>query len=181
MTMTIERPIVDDLFINHDDWDLKTLFEPIIQRLIRLDYAEWRTQFAIDGFTDAQVETLETMVQEWINTGKDSLAEQLTAVQSIEDDEERERVVDRWLDSLSRSAIANPIRRAAYPMPLDAICYAVGQLGRVINASVEFEVMRRELLNQPNENWSMTPEQIAEGVSLAELGLAEDAKAWPHY
>jgi hypothetical protein len=178
----MERPIVDSLFINQDEWGLKALFEPTIQKLVRLDHAGWRTQFATDGFSDVQIKTLDSLVQVWLNQmDKDGLSERLTAIEAIQDDTEIDQVIIPWLDQLSRVTIAEEIRRSRFPTPLVAVCYAVSQLAHIIDAAVGFETMRRELLEKPSSDWCMTPEQIAEGVALAEEGLAEDAKIWPAY
>ena len=182
MTMTMERPIVDSLFTNQDEWGLKALVEPIFQKLLRLDHAGWRTQFAADGFSDIQIKTLDSLVQEWLKQiDRDTLSEQLTTVETIREGMEVDQVIVPWLDQLARVTIAEAIRRSGFPMPLDAVCYAVSQLAHTIDAAVAFETMRRELLENPSPDWSMTHEQIAAGVALAEEGLDEDAKVWPAY
>lgn len=182
MVVQVESPIVDRLFTSHSDEDLKALFEPIIKNLLHLDHAEWRLQLTTDGFDSAQVELLESIVREWTgHIDKDDLYERLMAVQSIEDDAEREQVVVQWLGGISTGAVGDAIRQAGFPMPLDAVCYALGQLNRVINGAVEFEVMRREAVEQPTGGWSMTPEQIEAGIELAERGFVEDVKTWPNY
>lgn len=47
--------------------------------------------------------------------------------------------------------------------------------------AVAFDKMKRKLQKAPVADWSLTPEQIAEGIELAEAGLAEDVGAWPSY
>ena len=182
MTMTMERPIVDSLFTNQDEWGLKALFEPIVRKLMRLDHAGWRTQFAEDGFSDIQIEKLDLLVQGWLNQiDRDGLSERLTAVEAIQDDQAIDQVIVPWLDQFSWVAIVDAIGLSIFPMPLDVACYAGSQLTHLIDAAVGFETMRRELLEKPSPDWFMTPEQIAAGVALAEEGLEEDAKIWPAY
>ena len=48
-------------------------------------------------------------------------------------------------------------------------------------SATAFEKMKRKLEAAPTVDWSLTPEQVAEGIGLAEAGLAEDAETWPGY
>ena len=50
-----------------------------------------------------------------------------------------------------------------------------------INSSAAFEVMRRKFSEAPTPDWSLTPEQVEEGIALAEAGLAEESQTWPSY
>ena len=44
-----------------------------------------------------------------------------------------------------------------------------------------FGALARKLANAPTPDWSLTPEQIEEGIAIAEAGLDEDVKTWPSY
>lgn len=50
-----------------------------------------------------------------------------------------------------------------------------------INSSAAFEAMRRKFSEAPTPDWSLTPEQVEEGITLAEAGLAEESQTWPSY
>ena len=50
-----------------------------------------------------------------------------------------------------------------------------------VNSAFRFESARRGTLSEPEPDFHMTDEQIAEEIALAELGLAEDAAEWPPY
>lgn len=54
---------------------------------------------------------------------------------------------------------------------------------QVISAdgATAFQDMMRRFRETPAPDWSLTEEQMAEGVELAEAGLAEDAETWPGY
>ena len=47
--------------------------------------------------------------------------------------------------------------------------------------TVSFDKMKRKLQEAPATDWSLAPEQVAEGIELAEAGLSEDVGAWPSY
>ncbi len=182
MTMTMERPIVATLFSNQDDWDSRTLLEPIVDRLVGLDHSGWRDQFAADGFTHGQVELLDSIVQKWTKQiDKDSLAEKLATVADLEDAALCDEVLVPWMEKISNDELNSSIQQAQFPVPLDAFCYTAGQLGHIIYAALAFEAMARHLQQEPSLDWSMSPEQIEQGVSLAEAGIAEDVKTWPIY
>ena len=182
MTMTMERPIVDNLFVNFDDQQLKDLISPTIAKLVALDELAWQTQLEGDGFTAGQVSALKACVREWTDLiDVDDLSKRLMSVRDIRDDAEIIRVLDTWAADVSMSSSLAGIAQADFPMPLDAVCYAVGHVRALTYATLEFETMRRELEAGPEKDFSMTPEQMAEGVKLAESGLAEDSKTWPVY
>lgn len=44
-----------------------------------------------------------------------------------------------------------------------------------------FQNMKRRFQETPAPDWSLTEEQVAEGIALAEAGLAEEAETWPSY
>ena len=182
MTMTMERPIVDSLFTNQGNMVLINLFAPTIEKLTSLDYVGWRAQLAADGFTDDRVEELESLLQDWTGRiDRDSLLQALMSVEDMYDEDDRERVVTEWLEAISASSVVEPIVLAKFPEPLDALCYAVSRLGHIIYSAVSFEFARRQMVEEPLPDLTMTPAQIAEGVALAELGLEEDSKVWPRY
>ena len=183
MTMLMEHPIVDNLFGNQDDLDFKALFGPTMEKLIGLDHEGWRTQLKADGFDDNHVQELEVVVQSWTSrhVDKDELTKRLAVVEDINDETSLGEVVAAWLDGLPRNWIVESIVNAQFPMPLDAMCYAGARIKDILVAAVMFETTRRELQAGPPPNLAMSAEQIAEGVALAEMGLVEDAKAWPHY
>ena len=41
--------------------------------------------------------------------------------------------------------------------------------------------MMRKFATAPEPDWSLTPEQVDEGIAIAEAGLDEDVKTWPAY
>ena len=182
MTMTMERPIVNSLFTNQDNVGLINLFAPTIERLTGLDYVGWRAQLAADGFTDDRVEELESLLQDWTGRiDRDSLAQALMALQDIRDEDGHERVATEWLEAIAAGSVAEAIVLADFPDPLDALCYAVSRLGHIIYAAISFEFARRQIIEEPMRDLTMTTDQIAEGVALAEAGLEEDSKVWPRY
>ena len=182
MTMTTEYPLVDSLLGGLDHQELKNLIVPMVARLVELDEVAWQARLEDDGFTAQQVSTLKSCVREWLDQiNVDDLSQRLISAQDINDEAEIMWILDSWAADVSSGSRLAAIAQAGFPMPLDAVCYAVGHLRALTHTTIEFETMRRELMAQPAKHFAMTPEQVAEGVALSEVGLAEDAKGWPAY
>lgn len=183
--VAMERPIMDHLVASpeaNEKWGFEARLRPTASELVNLDYSGWRRRFVADGFTDAHVQTLDALVEEW--TGQidvDSLTERLGAVEDLFDDAALEQIFADWLESVPRDGLSAFVARAEFPDNFVAMCYALGQFARIIDSVIKFEKMQREAQIQPAVDWYMTPEQVAEGIALAETGLAEDAKTWPRY
>ena len=183
--VTMERPIMVHLVESpeaKEKWGFEPRLRPIVSELVNLDYSGWLQRFADNGFTDAHVQTLDALVEAW--TGQidvDDLSEQLAAVEDISDAAELEHTVGDWLERVPRDGISTIVARAEFPSKFGAVCYALGQLAHIIGGAIEFEKIQREARLQSAADWSMTPEQVAEGIALAETGLGENAKTWHRY
>ena len=183
MATTTEHPIVDNLLGGLDYQGLKDLVFPTFLKLVELDESAWRIRLKDDGFSEEQVAAMKSLISEWADgVDMEELSKRLMSVHDIDDEAEILRVLDTWSTDVSMGSRLADIAQTGFPVPLDAVCYAIGQMRTLTLATIKFEAMRRELAQQPRKNYSvMTPEQVAEGVTLAEAGLAEDAQAWPIY
>ena len=158
---------------------LEEALTPIMEELINLDYTGWHLRFASDGIPEEQIAALDSMVSEWIKTvDSDGLSRMLENVRDMGDDSEMAGVLGRWLKGVPQERVFDGINEAGFPNRLEAVCYAVSELGRVFDVAVEFENMTRELAEQGAPDGLLTPEQEARGIAMAEAGLAEDVKAW---
>ena len=178
----MERLIVEHVTGLGNESALKSVLLPIFPKLFNLDFAGWQTQFNADGFTDGDIDKLDAIVEEWISSiNLERLPALVSNIQDMGDESELEQAYNRCLGQVPLDQVSRQIWSAGFPNPTDAFCYAVGRLGHVIDSIFAFESMSRELRDQPDIDWSMTPEQVAEGVALAEVGLAEDATSWANY
>ena len=51
----------------------------------------------------------------------------------------------------------------------------------LMDSKSTFKGMAHKFANAPSPDWSFTPEQVEEGIRIAEEGLDEDAATWPSY
>lgn len=51
----------------------------------------------------------------------------------------------------------------------------------LMDSKSTFKGMTRKFAKAPSPDWSFTPEQVEEGISIAEENLEEDAETWPSY
>ena len=51
----------------------------------------------------------------------------------------------------------------------------------LMDSKSTFRGMAHKFAKAPSPDWSFTPEQVEEGISIAEEGLEVDAKTWPSY
>ena len=51
----------------------------------------------------------------------------------------------------------------------------------LMHSESAFRGMARKFATAPSPDWSFTPEQVDEGIAIAEAGLDEDVKTWPDY
>lgn len=186
--LVMERPIISHI-VNSPDaretWGLDAVVHAMVSSLLKLDYAGWRQQFTDSGFTTAQVERLEAAIQGWLSEiDVDALRKRLRTVGDIRDTgdgSELGQVLDDWMEGIRKAEVANQVVEDNYPNPLEALCYAMSYMGQIAASAIGFEMMRRDLAETPEPDWTLTPDQIAEGVALAEAGLADDARTWPPY
>ena len=183
--VSMERPIMDHLVDSpeaNEKWGFEARLRPTVSELVNLDYLGWRRRFVAAGFTDAQVQTLDVLVEGWAGEiDVDVLSGRLAAVEDLSDDAALEQIVADWLKRVPRDGLSASIARAEFPDSFEAMCYALGQFARIIDGAIAFERMQRERRTEPAVDWYLTPEQVTEGIALAEAGLDEDAKTWLPY
>ena len=179
---TLAGPMVDQIVKSADveeRWGLREAFNSMVVGLINLDYMSWHRRFESDGIPDEQIAKLDSIVLEWIKTiDSDGLSRMLEDVRDLGDELEMAGVVGTWMEQVPQERVSTAISDACLPNRFEAVCYAVSELGRVINGAIEFETMSRELAEQGKQDGTLTPEQVSRGIAMAEAGLAEDVKAW---
>ena len=183
--VTMERSIMDHILGSPDlreTWGLEAAIRSMIFELLALDYHGWQERLAVDGFTEGQIEELNSFVDLWVSEfDTEGLSQQLQDLPDIGNESAMERILSEWIRGIPFADVRSLIARERFPNPLDVLCYAMAQVKQVLNGIVVFELMRREIELEPPVKWSLEKEQIEYGTQLAEMGLAEDAKAWPQY
>ena len=183
--VTMERSIIDHIVGSPDireTWGLEAAIRSMIFDLLALDYHGWQEKLAADGLTEGQIEKLNGFVDRWVSElDTAGLSQQLQDLEDIGNDSATERILIEWLRGISAADLNRLIARERFSNPLDVLCYAMTQIKQVLNSAVAFELMRRDIELEPPAGWSLEEDQIAYGIELAEIGLAEDAKTWPQY
>lgn len=165
-----------------EPWGLEAEFKSLAKRLLQLDHQAWVERLTNAGFTNSQILDLDAVVHKWTNRlGWDDLARCL-ASRDLDNQDEIEYGVSNWLQSIPKETMPKKITSGeAFPDTFNALCYAVSRLGRMIDSSVEFEKMHRELDMPVEPAKPLTLEQKATKKAWAEAGITEDVKSWPRY
>ena len=183
--VTMELPIRDHIVsspVARETWGLESAIRSMISDLLSLDHGQWQERLAANGLADCQIKNLNTFIDQWasqIDTG--GLSAQLRAIEDIAHDPAVEQVLSEWFDQISTDDLQQMVADERLPNPFEILCYARCQIKDIVCRVAAFELVRREVEHGPSVDWSMNPDQVAYGTELAELGLAEDAKVWPHY
>lgn len=151
--------------------------------LANLDQAEWMRYLSDVGFGDDDIRRLEDTTDSLFNElGLASrLSHALRAVWDLDDEAELSSAVRRCVDSTRQWDVTGALLSAVHPDPVAVLAHAMRHTNHVVDTAVWLERARRRAFNEPEPDFTMTGEEIAEGVALAELGLAQDAATWPPY
>lgn len=183
--VTMELPIMDHIVSSPDareTWGLEAAIRSMISDLLDLDYHQWQQKLSANGLTDLQIQSLNEFVDQWasrIETAR--LSAQLEEIEDIVNNQQTSLVLGQWFSQISTEELQQMVVDEGIPNPLDVLCYAMCQARDIASNVAAFELARREVDHGPSVDWSMTSEQVAYGTEMAEMGLAEDAKIWPHY
>ena len=156
--------------------------EPRFARLLMLDRQGWMRQLTYDGFTDTDVETLETFLQDSFNELKlaENLARLLKGIHDASDESEISEALLQWTRDSGWNNIWEAVCSRKFPDPIAAAAYTGRHLLDIASSTLAFERMRREP-HDPADDWNMSEAELKEGTELAEMGLMEDAAEWPPY
>ena len=183
--VTMELPIMDHIVSSPDareTWGLEAAIRSMISDLLNLDYHQWQRKLSANGLTDLQIKNLNEFVGQWagrIETAR--LSAQLETIEDIANNPQTSLVLGEWLSQISTDDLQQMVVDEGFPHPLDILCYAMSQARDIASHVTAFELARREVDHGPSMDWSMAPDQVAYGTEMAEVGLDEDAKTWPHY
>lgn len=183
--VTMELPIMDHIVSSPDareTWGLEAAIRSMISDLLNLNHGQWQERLTANGLADHQIENLNAFIDQWASRiDTDGLSAQLREIEDIAHDPAVEQVLGEWFDQISTDDLQQMVVEERLPNPFDILCYARCQIKDIVSRVMAFELARREVEHGPSVDWSMDQDQVAYGTELAELGLAEDAKAWPRY
>ena len=151
--------------------------------LVGLRHADWMERVASSGFTENDVRNLDDIVSSSLDelALAGELASALRRAEDIDSEAELSLALVRSLDIQRQEALIKAILNADLPDPIVAVAYLMRCITRAVNSALWFERARRARLEEPEPDFAMTDEEIAEGIALAELGLAQDVAEWPPY
>lgn len=178
--VTMELSIMDHIVSSPDareTWGLEAAIRSMISDLLDLDYHQWQQKLSANGLTDLQINSLNEFVDQWasrIETAR--LSAQLEEIEAIVNNPQTSLVLGQWFSKISTDDLQQMVVDEGIPNTLDVLCYAMCQARDIASHVVAFELARREVDHGPSVDWSMTPDQVAYGTEMAEIGLAEDAE-----
>ena len=158
--------------------------KPRFVRLLQLDHFGWIKQFRYDGFTDADIESLEAFQHESFNEMElaERLAHLLQGVHDITEGSDVDHVMAQWISHSGwPGRLGNRLREeVSRPHRRDRIHRHTPDQHRrhhagVRNPSNEIRSARKTSTGSADDS------EIREGIVLAESGLAEEASEWPPY
>ena len=183
--VTMELPIMDHIVSSPDareTWGLEAAIRSMISDLLDLDYHQWQEKLSATGLTDLQIKNLNEFVDQWasrIETA--SLSTQLQGIEDVANNPQTSQLLGEWFNRISTDDLQQMVVDERLPNPVYILSYAMCQTRDIASRVAAFELARREVDHGPSIDWSMTPDQVACGTEMAEIGLAEDAEIWPHY
>ena len=157
--------------------------KPRFVRLLQLDHSGWMKQLRCDGFTDADIQSLETFQHESFNQMElaERLAHLLRGVHDVTERSDVDHVMAQWISHSGWLAVWETVCAKKFPDPIDATAYTGTHLLNIAATTLAFESLQRSPLSQEGIDWSADESEIREGIALAEAGLAEEAPEWPPY
>ena len=157
--------------------------KPRFVRLLQLDHSGWMKQLRCDGFTDADIQSLETFQHESFNQMElaERLAHLLQGVHDVTEGSDVDHVMAQWISHSGWPAVWETVCAKKFPDPIDATAYTGTHLLNIAATTLAFESLQRSPLSQEGIDWSADESEIREGIALAEAGLAEEASEWPPY
>lgn len=167
------------------DADLGFSLEEVRLRLVEmvtLSHVDWAEHLAGLGFTEESVHDLDHTVSSLFN-GPKLVGQLMSTLREVKDIDNEAELTPILLSSM------NPVQQWAKlgilmndsRDPVAALAYMARHIVHIISTTLWLESMRRRALEEPVSLAPPGDAEIADGVSLSELGLAQDVAEWPPY
>ena len=165
--------------------DLGFSLEEVRLRLVEmatLSHGDWAEHLSGLGFTEESVHDLDRTVSSLFN-GPKLVGQLMSALREVKDIDNEAELLPILLSCM------NPVQQWAKLAILIndsrdsvvALAYMARHIVHIISTALWLESMRRRALEEPVSWGPLSQAEIAEGVMLAELGLAQDVAEWPPY
>ena len=183
MTMIAERLFVNIMIGSASSSDLTSAVMDRIVRIARLDYPDWMDQLAADGFTEEEIQRLDSFVPGLFNGPEmeSRLAAMFAGIKDLQNQAEINYVIRRWLEQMDLADICNQVFSSEFPDLINALASAVRYMLDIAGSVAAFEVLKRIPPDPAYKDWKVEPWEVAEGIAIAEEGLEQDMAKWPEY
>ena len=149
-----------------------------------LSHVDWAEHLSGLGFTEESVHDLDRTVSSLFN-GPKLVGQLMSALREVKD---IDNAAELELMPILLSCM-NPVQLWAKlgilmndsRDPVAALACIGRHIVHIISAAIWLESMRRRSLEEPVSLAPPSDAEIADGVRLAELGLAQDVAEWPPY
>ena len=149
-----------------------------------LSHADWMEHLSGLGFTEESVHDLDHAVSSLFN-GPELVGQLMSALREVKDMDNGTELVPALISCMNPMQhwikMKMEIPLSDSPNFLVALVCLARHIMPVVNTAVWLESARRRALEEPVSLGPLSAAEIAEGVELAELGLAQDVAEWPPY
>ena len=166
-------------------FSLELELEKVRLRLVEmaaLSHADWMEHLSGLGFTEESVHDLDHTVSSLFD-GPKLVGQLMSALREVKDIDNEAELMPALLSCM------NPVQHwaklgiltNAFPDPITALTYMARHIVHIVGTAIWLESARRRALEEPVSLAPLSDAEIADGVRLAELGLAQDVAEWPPY
>ena len=166
-------------------FSLELELEKVRLRLVEmaaLSHADWMEHLSGLGFTEESVHDLDHTVSSLFD-GPKLVGQLMSALREVKDIDNEAELMPVLLSCM------NPVQHwpkmgilmNASPDPIAALTYMARHIVHIVGTAIWLESARRRALEEPVSLAPLSDAEIADGVRLAELGLAQDVAEWPPY
>lgn len=162
--------------------EIEDLHRQLIE-LLSLSDADWVQWLAGAGFAEDDVREFEDFASSLFDEigfiGR--FCEELREIDDLGNGVELAPALLRCISPMQQAVLFIALTGRSLSSPVAALALVTRHVIHAADTAVWIESARRRGLEEPELDFTMTDEEIAEGVALAELGLAQDVAEWPPY
>ena len=148
-----------------------------------LSHLDWMEHLSGLGFTEDSVHDLDHTISSLFN-GPELVGQLMSALREVEDIDNEAELMPVLLSCMkpAQHLAKLGILTSGSPNPVAALAYMARHIVHIVSTAIWLESMRRRAFDEPvSLDDPLSDAEIAEGVEMAELGLAADVAEWPPY
>ena len=151
--------------------------------MVNLSHADWMEYLLDLGFTEGNIQELEDSTYSLFDGSKlvRGLLPHLREVKDLDSELEMVPTLVHYVVPLLQGSAVERLLNSGYPDGAAVRVHIIRHIMHAVDSAIWLESARRRMLEGPAPDFSMSHEEIAEGIALAELGLDLDAAEWPPY